>query len=497
MKIGKSVRFVTIVSALVFVLPLLFVLPAGAAFALPSGTPGESPTNPATTQSELEAAIAAATVDDTIYLSGTIQLDSTVDIDTSLTLQGDGQSTTVITLADEGYRHFTTSGSASLTLNNLTLEGINNTTSGGGGVETDDDLVMNDCTVRDCYTDYFLGGAGICVYSEATLSRCTFEGNSADGDAGGVYVGGGATLTDCIFTNNSVQSATSDGGGAYVGGDATVADCTFTGNSAGTSGGGLSAAFAELTNCTFDGNTAGDSGGGLHTYTSTTITNSTLTGNSAGNEGGGLFAAEYATLTNCTVADNSAVNSGGGLVVGYTADIKGSIVAGNAASSGANVYSGGASWPDTNGVSTDGNYNIIGGDAAALTALFGTNALADNGGLTQTILILAGSLAYDAIPTGTAWLPANDQRGIVRPFGAGGDIGAVELDVTPGSGPPTPHSGGSTGGNSGGNSGGGSTLPGTGDTSVLLWAAVLVCAGLSLSLLLIAASSRRKNRRTI
>jgi hypothetical protein len=54
----------------------------------------------------------------------------------------------------------------------------------------------------------------------------------------------------------------------------------------------------------------------------------------------------------------------------------------------------------------------------------GAGVLADTGGPTQTVLILAGGAAQDA---GTASRVARDQRGEPWPFGAARDIGAVEL----------------------------------------------------------------------
>ena len=67
---------------------------------------------------------------------------------------------------------------------------------------------------------------------------------------------------------------------------------------------------------------------------------------------------------------------------------------------------------------TDGvNGNIIGQDPKL-------DALADNGGATQTMALGAGSPAID---TGkNTGCPATDQRGVARPVGTGCDIGAYE-----------------------------------------------------------------------
>jgi len=51
--------------------------------------------------------------------------------------------------------------------------------------------------------------------------------------------------------------------------------------------------------------------------------------------------------------------------------------------------------------------------------------LANNGGRTQTMLLLSGSPAINAGNNATC--PTTDQRGILRPQGGVCDIGAVEM----------------------------------------------------------------------
>jgi hypothetical protein len=70
----------------------------------------------------------------------------------------------------------------------------------------------------------------------------------------------------------------------------------------------------------------------------------------------------------------------------------------------------------------------------------GLDALADNGGGTETHALLPGSAAIDA-GTPDCPPPATDQRGVPRPQGAGCDAGAYEavlevaIDIKPGSDP--------------------------------------------------------------
>ena len=89
------------------------------------------------------------------------------------------------------------------------------------------------------------------------------------------------------------------------------------------------------------------------------------------------------------------------------------------------------------GPATSGGYNIVSdnwcglsgpGDLQDTDALLGP--LAANGGPTFTMLPGVGSAAIDLIPVGTPGLCdgtlPSDQRGVLRPLGAGCDAGSVE-----------------------------------------------------------------------
>lgn len=94
----------------------------------------------------------------------------------------------------------------------------------------------------------------------------------------------------------------------------------------------------------------------------------------------------------------------------------------------------------------DGGGNIAFPDAGGCTGFAVADpkldpaGLAGNGGPTQTIALLAGSAAIDAVPAGSC-LDAvgaaltNDQRGVTRPQGSACDAGAFEV-VVPESLPP-------------------------------------------------------------
>jgi len=160
-----------------------------------------------------------------------------------------------------------------------------------------------------------------------------------------------------------------------------------------------------------------------------TLTNVTLSGNTAGTAGAAVYVVGGSTLSavNTTIANNSTPGNGGGIavVVGGVAQLKNTIVASNTAT---------GSGPDIDGAVTSQGYNLFGsttgatiggdttGNLTSAAPLLG--ALANNGGLTHTLALLAGSPAINA---GTCTgAPATDQRGMARPQNAMCDIGAYE-----------------------------------------------------------------------
>jgi hypothetical protein len=86
------------------------------------------------------------------------------------------------------------------------------------------------------------------------------------------------------------------------------------------------------------------------------------------------------------------------------------------------------------GTISDGGYNICSDGTAAFSATGSYNntdplldPLSNNGGPAATMALLAGSPGRDVIPSGLC--PPVDQRGVARPQGPAGDIGAVEGDA--------------------------------------------------------------------
>jgi hypothetical protein len=266
-------------------------------------------------------------------------------------------------------------------------------------------------------------GGGISNYTgSVTIVNSTLSGNSAAGDGGGV-----SNHTGSVTIANSTLSGNSSilGGGVFNDSTLIMSQSTLSGNTSTGSGGGVANAAAAgtasltLANCTLSGNTAFNGGGVANTLTSgtasLTITDSTLTGNfaiSLINAGGGVYNNHSLTLAHSLIAGNS-------MVLGTDARELANVGAGTVTAGNSNLFG-------YNGVSGVLGFTVAGSDFTPTVALAAILApsLTFNGGPTPTHDLVVGSPAIDTATTGSC--PAVDQRGFVRPSGAGCDIGAVE-----------------------------------------------------------------------
>jgi len=187
------------------------------------------------------------------------------------------------------------------------------------GSETDATAVLDGFTItagnaNGYDAEYSAGGGMFNIFSNPTVTNCTFSGNWATGSGGGMEnVVSNPTLTNCTFSGNSTSWA---GGGidnCDIDNNPTLANCTFIGNSAEVGGGICNYDCSPiLTNCTFSGNWAADSGGGMINWdhSNPTVTNCTFSGNSANWEGGGMTNRDNSNpaLTNCILWGNTALS---------------------------------------------------------------------------------------------------------------------------------------------------------------------------------------------
>jgi hypothetical protein len=312
------------------------------------------------------------------------------------------------------------------------------------------------------------GGALAATAGSVTINHSQFLGNSAQGGnapyhklagaafGGAVYSAAGLAAKDSAFFGNQafagssfgtagVPAANGYGGAIYSSGTAGLNSCSIysnlcAGGSSGNDGlvagvggeaqgGGIfNAAQLGATNCTLALNSVNGGKGG-------SIPSRGL--GRAGNAfGGGVFNDASATFAamNLTIASN-ACTSPSDLNYYYTnGTATGFQIANNAgtlrlhnsliAYSGTNANAYGTITDDGYNMSSDGSAQFSGGSSYSFTDPK-LGPLGDYGGPTLCMALLASSPAID---TGDpAHSPGTDQRGAVRPFGAGPDMGAYEF----------------------------------------------------------------------
>jgi hypothetical protein len=313
-------------------------------------------------------------------------------------------------------------------------------------------------------------GIGGAVLNQGTLTitRCTFEGNTARGGAGSYNLAGagrgGDGLGGAIANQNSLSlvactladnSAVGGPGGAVEHFPCYCWDSAMGGMGFGGAIHNAANGILSLSNCTITANSA--------TGCDARVLNDfSFAVHGAAAQGGGIANFGGVMIVNCTVANNTAfggasspghsgpldggASSGGGLygAPDSASAIRDSILAPNrtvgGAPGGAPAVAGAATGPDVNGAVTSQGHNLLGRsdgctgfttddkrggttDDTRLDPRLGT--LGNYGGPTETLPLLPGSPAIDG--GSTAALP-RDQRGFVR---AGPpDIGAFEYQGT-------------------------------------------------------------------
>jgi CSLREA domain-containing protein len=292
--------------------------------------------------------------------------------------------------------------------------------------------------------------------AKLTLHNLTVADGSADGEGGGIYNQLGTLKVDhSTLSNNSADF----GGGIYnQNGTLKVINSTLSGNSALEGGGIRNGGTLEVTNSTLSGNSSTGSpgfGGGIVNSgpgITATVTRSTLSNNTTATtsgSGGGIYN-DLATLTviNSTLSGN---NNGGNFsgsggihnnngtlnVISSTFSNNGVRNDGGTTALGNTILENVPTGNNCVGTVTDDGYNISDDGSCNFTETTSKNStdpklassLANNGGPTQTIALLMGSPALNAIPKGQNGCGTEiktDQRGVKRPQGNKCDIGAFE-----------------------------------------------------------------------
>lgn len=384
-------------------------------------------------------------------------------------------------------------GDADLTIADVVLTG-NFSDNDGGAVHlyaTAGTVTIRDSVISNNVAD----AGGGALYSGASaltliLTNVEITGNTAGNDGGGLYLD---SDTDTSIIDSTIDGNVSDqaGGGIYSnGGSLTIRNSTIDGNVSLDEGGGIYSRSGSLTisNSTISEN-EGKSGGGIYAkdlVSNLEIFNSTISGNHSTSDtvpigyyynggGGGIYLGNGtgAVLIQSTVTDNSSdavTDAVGGIqsVQGRSAPLAtsgnsarrlsndgqdnrsressvtpsavgdvtliGSIVAGN---DGFDIGGFDGSVPIVNS-----EYSVLGLIDPAVTLVDdgGTQVgvtdpmlglLANNGGVTKTHALLAGSPAIDAGPNPVPVFDGNefDQRGVgfARIVFGVADAGAFEV----------------------------------------------------------------------
>jgi len=241
------------------------------------------------------------------------------------------------------------------------------------------------------------GGSSLIIINSTISNNFAGDGGNAapgapggPGGRGGGISGGGGVFTIVGSTISGNRSGKGGNGGG------------FSGAQGGDGGGILTQGPLNIVNSTVSNNITGDGGSGTQ-------------GGGLGGYGGGIYNENFLNITNCTIAENQTQGFfpglGGGIYnfTGGTVTLKNTLIA-------KNTVPAGGSGPDLSGTFNSQDYDLIENTSGATVNgvtthnLTGVNPqigpLANNGGLTQTHGLLAGSPALDA--GNNASLPVDD-----------------------------------------------------------------------------------------
>ena len=279
-----------------------------------------------------------------------------------------------------------------------------NSGAGSGGFTIGRNLTLTDSTVTG--NDVTNGFGGGNTDGSATIIRSHIDGNSADGQVGGIYGRENLVVEDSTIDDN-------DGGFVIGGADAGV--------------------HMRIERSSVVDNRADDNAGLNVNNGDAEIINSTVARNisrtDASYVGGGIAASEV-RLSFATVVDNDArgaANIGARTLIAFAS------VVGGAPDGKPNCH-----FMET---VTSLGWNVeVGDDTCGFGA--GTGDLVDagdphlgplgpNGSTTLSRVPETGSYLLDAVPDSDPTCSGLDQRGVTRPQGSGCDIGAVEVEVVP------------------------------------------------------------------
>ena len=282
---------------------------------------------------------------DTIYLTPGTYVESGIEINKNISLQGMGSADEVIIDGNHSNSIILINSVSQVKFFNITF--INgNSPEHGGAIHSE------------------LGGQ---IY----VDSCNFINNTATVNGGAISIGGEQhrikwevftnygflNATNCNFINNKAYH---DGGALNTyWGNSYVYNSYFSPNYADRDGGALRVGVYSKTtteNCTFDNNTAKEWGGALYNWPGElNVNNCNISNNNAGTQGGAMITSGPLTVTNSNIINNTGTRKGGVLFIAEetphipsTVIFENNYIEGNYAKQGSLIYVDETTATDTN-----------------------------------------------------------------------------------------------------------------------------------------------------
>jgi predicted outer membrane repeat protein len=234
------------------------------------------------------------------------------DIDTNLTIMGNGATLERTVNGDNNFTILTVEG-GDVNLVRLSFR------NGGGENDEDGGAIYNDggniTVLAGTFTDNN-GEYGGAIYNDdgtLTMTSAYFVNNYSYEGGGAIYNDDTMTLRSSHFSGNQSYS----GGAIYNDDTATIIGTTFTRNGGYSYEGGAlyNDEQATLSSVTIRGNYA-EWGGGIYNDDTLAVASSTIAGNSASSGGGGIYNDDTATVTRTNVSGNTPDNCEGDVIAG-------------------------------------------------------------------------------------------------------------------------------------------------------------------------------------
>lgn len=371
----------------------LFCLACGAGaverFVSPSGAHTPPFTSWETAATNIQAAVDAGGNGDVITVAdGTYLLTSQIAVQKGVVVRSvNGPEATVVD--GRGVCRCMYVGTSNAVVSGFTL--TNGYAANGAGVYLYGGAMVTNCVITG-NREYNLYGGGVYIQAAGILKNSVIRGNRADYSGGGVNCSQGGEVVDCVITGNVIGRAWANGAGVGLWGGGVLRRCVISGNMTTNSGCGGGGVFlntgARMEDCEVTGNSA-VSGGGI-VESGGIVSNCVIEGNTATNAAGAYISGGL--MVQSTVIRNISSGYGGGGIVAGPGTVDGCVVRENQNSS--------ANWGSVGGVYGYQNLvlrnSLVVGNTSLCTYGYGGvgfNGTAGSNGLVQNCTVV-GNRGY-------------------------------------------------------------------------------------------------------